>query len=61
MKCLYSVLVTPRFLYWPFHLMTAATFFLLLIAFLGLLLHSLHFVFILMVLTVKEYHSSAFN
>lgn len=61
MKCLYSVLDSLEVLYRPFNLMTSVTILLFLIAFLGLLLHSLHLVFILMALTVKEYHSSSFN
>lgn len=60
MKCLHSVLVTPRFLYWHFHLMIAVTIFLFLIAFSGWLFAFLAFGFHFDG-SVKEYHSSAFN
>lgn len=56
MKCLYSVHVSPRVLNWPFYLMTSVTVLLFLIAFLGLLLHSLHFVFILLALLKNITH-----
>lgn len=56
MKCLYSVLDSLEVLYRPFNLMTSVTILLFLIAFLGLLLHSLHLVFILMALLKNITH-----